>query len=90
MAHPPPSRKGGRGARFYYATQIAAQPPTLLLFVNDPQRIEKQYERYLLNRFRDSLPFGEVPIRLTYRARREKGPGAGSRGERRAGLAHEG
>jgi len=88
--HPPPGRKGGRAARFYYATQIAAQPPTLLLFVNDPKRIEQQYERYLLNRFRDSLPFGEVPIRLTYRARRERGPIAGTRVSRRAEIADEG
>lgn len=89
-AHPPPSRKGGRAARFYYATQIAERPPTLLLFVNDPRRVEQSYERYLTNRFRDTLPFGEVPIRLTYRARRESAPAGGWRRPRPAGSADEG
>lgn len=89
-AHTSPARKGGRSARFYYATQIAAQPPTLLLFVNDPKRVELSYERYLLNRFRDSLPFGEVPIRLTYRARRERAAVGRARSSRPAGTHNEG
>jgi GTP-binding protein len=89
-AHPSPARKGGRAARFYYATQIAAQPPTILLFVNDPKRVELSYERYLLNRFRDSLPFGEVPIRLSYRARRERAPVGRARSSRPAGSHNEG
>ncbi len=69
-AHTPSGKKGHKGPKFFYATQIAVQPPTILLFVNDPRRVTRDYERFLLNRFRENLPFGEVPIRLVYRARR--------------------
>ena len=31
---------------------------------------EGQYERYLLNRLREELPFSEVPIKLQFSARR--------------------
>ncbi|VAX39066.1 hypothetical protein MNBD_PLANCTO03-1808, partial [hydrothermal vent metagenome] len=30
------------------------------------------YERFLLNRFREALPFPEVPIQLVIRAKRQK------------------
>ncbi|MBN1844659.1 MAG: ribosome biogenesis GTPase Der [Sedimentisphaerales bacterium] len=57
--------------KIYYGTQVAAEPPTLLLFVNDPQAIDENYRRYLLNRLRERLPFGEVPIRLLIRHHRD-------------------
>ncbi len=72
-AHAPPSKKG-RQPKFFYATQIAVQPPTILLFVNNPDLVTLDYERFLLNRFRDHLPFAEVPIRLAYRRRRDRRP----------------
>ncbi len=70
-AHAPPS-KGGRPAKFLYATQISAEPPTLVIFVNDPKRVTVDYERYLLNQFHERLPFEEVPIRLIFRGRRRQ------------------
>ena len=45
------------------------QPPTIVLFVNDPMLISKPYQRYLLNKFRDDLEFSEVPIKLYLRRR---------------------
>ncbi len=67
---PPPMYKGRR-PKIYYATQVAVQPPTIVLFCNDPAAISKPYQRYLLTAFRDQLPFGEVPIKLYLRRRSE-------------------
>ncbi len=66
----PPPKRGKKKPKFFYATQIAVEPPTLVVFVNDPGSITLQYERFLMNRLRESLPFDEVPIRLMFRARR--------------------
>lgn len=66
-----PSRKRGQKApKIYYATQVSTAPPTLVLFVNDPKAIRTEYQRFLLNRLRDLLPFPEIPIRLVLRPRR--------------------
>ncbi len=66
----PAAKRGAKRPRIYYATQVAAQPPTIVMFVNDPQALTQDYQRYLLNRMRDGLPFHEVPIKLLLRARR--------------------
>jgi GTP-binding protein len=65
----PPPMSHGREPKIYYATQVAIQPPTLVLFTNDPKLIPKTYQRYLLNTFRDELSFDEVPIKLYLRRR---------------------
>lgn len=64
----PPS-KGGRPLRIYYATQAKTEPPTFVLFVNDPNLVHFSYERYLENRIREHYPFTGTPIRLVFRAR---------------------
>jgi len=63
----PPSGKHGQIIRLYYGTQVAVDPPTITLFVNDPVHVTADYARYLVNRFREMLPFAEVPIRLIFR-----------------------
>jgi hypothetical protein len=40
------------------------------MVVNKPELFTANYQRFLLNRFREELPFGEVPIRLLVRARK--------------------
>lgn len=69
-AHASPSTQGGRQLRIYYATQVRSDPPTFLLYVNDPQLAHFSYLRYLENRMRESYPFIGTPIRLVLRARR--------------------
>jgi GTPase len=67
----PPRPKHGTGpVKILYATQVAVCPPTIAAFVNDPSRVTRNFERFLLNRLRDRLPFREVPIRLLFRGRR--------------------
>jgi GTP-binding protein len=58
-----------RQPKIYYATQVGIQPPTIVLFTNDPKLISKTYQRYLLGKFRDELTFDEVPIKLYLRQR---------------------
>jgi GTP-binding protein len=65
----PPSVAQGRQPKLYYATQVSIQPPTIVIFSSNPQAITKQYQRFLLNRFRDELNFDEVPIKLYLRRR---------------------
>ncbi len=66
----PRPRQGTGEVKLLYATQVAVCPPTIVMFVNDPGRVTPGYERFLLNRMREILPFAEVPIRLVYRGRR--------------------
>ncbi len=77
-ANTPSSKRGHKAPKFFYATQIATGPPTILVFVNAASLVTATYERFLLNRFRESLPFEEIPIRLIFRSRRA--PEAAERG----------
>lgn len=72
--HPPPS-KIGRRPKIYYATQLAVRPPTVGLFVNDPSLFDHRYQRHLINRFRETLPYSEVPIKLIVRGKQRAGQG---------------
>ncbi len=66
--NPPPSHKG-RQLKVYYATQVAAKPPHIVLFVNDPELSHFSYERYLEHRLREAFGFAGTPIRISLRAR---------------------
>jgi len=68
-----PSPKLGKQAKVFYASQIEVHPPTIALVVNNRQAFVGQYERYLLNRLRDEMPFSEVPIRLIFSRRTRTG-----------------
>ena len=57
--------------KFYYATQIAVNPVTILMFVNRPELFEENYRRFMINRLRSLLPIEEVPIRLLARPHRK-------------------
>jgi len=71
MGETVPKPKHGTGAvKIYYATQVSTAPPTIIFFVNDPTRVTPAYERFLINRLRDRLPFPEVPLRLLFRSHR--------------------
>jgi hypothetical protein len=59
-----------RRPKIYFATQVATNPPTVVLFTNGPQLFDNTYQRYLLKHFRDRLPFHEVPIKLYLRAKK--------------------
>ncbi|MHC4293744.1 MAG: GTPase, partial [Planctomycetota bacterium] len=68
---PASSRKNVKGRpKIYYATQIATNPVTILMFVNNPKLFEEKYRRFLINRLRELLEIEEVPIRLLARKHR--------------------
>ena len=69
----PSPKRGAKPPKIYYATQVSVRPPTVVCFVNDPALIKADYQRFLINRFRDILPFSEIPIRLFFRARNRRG-----------------
>jgi GTP-binding protein len=73
-AHPPASREN-RTPRIYYATQVDVAPPTIVLFVNSARLFDATYQRYLLNVFREKLPFRDIPIKLYLRSRKQEEPG---------------
>jgi len=56
--------------KIYYATQVAVNPITILMFVNKPELFEENYRRFIVNRLRYILPIDEVPIRLFARKHR--------------------
>jgi GTP-binding protein len=66
----PRPKRGTGPVKIYYATQVAVRPPTIAVFVNDASRVTPVFERFLLRRLRDHLPFAEVPIRLLFRGKR--------------------
>ncbi|MHC4581825.1 MAG: ribosome biogenesis GTPase Der, partial [Planctomycetota bacterium] len=69
------AKRSSRGwPKIYYATQIAVNPVTILMFVNEPELFEENYLRFVVNRLRSMLPIEEVPIRLLTRRHRQKGP----------------
>jgi len=65
----PPVRVRGN-PKIYYGTQTDINPPTLMLFVNDPRMFRSGFRRFLENRLREELPFREIPLRVVYRRRR--------------------
>lgn len=67
--HPAPSR-AGKQLRIYYGTQVRSDPPTFLLYVNDPKLAHFTYLRFLENRLREAYGFVGTPIRLVLRPRR--------------------
>lgn len=58
--------------KFYYATQIGANPVTILMFVNNPSLFDESHQRYMVGRLRSLLPIPEVPIRLLARSHRKR------------------
>jgi len=66
--HPPVYR--GKPIKFYYMTQTGTAPQRLRIFTNYPMGVPMAYRRYLINRFREALDIGEVPLRVSFRSRR--------------------
>jgi len=70
-AEHPPASPGRRRVRIMYATQRGVAPPTFVLFTNVATEFHFSYERYLVNRLRETYGLEGTPIRLQIR-RREK------------------
>jgi GTP-binding protein len=67
-AHPSPSH-AGRSMRMYYGTQVRNDPPTFMIYVNEPKLAHFSYVRYLENQFRKEYHFLGTPIRFVFKPR---------------------
>jgi GTP-binding protein len=70
VAHPPTS-PGRKEVRILYAAQTGVEPPTFVFFTNVATEFHFSYERFLMNRLRESFGLMGTPIRIHVR-RREK------------------
>jgi GTP-binding protein len=66
VTNPAPARNGKR-FRIYYATQVAAQPPTFVLSCNDPKLMHFSYQRFIENSLRNAFDFEGTPIHIIAR-----------------------
>lgn len=64
-----PDFNGGR-VKIMYASQVATAPPTIVLFVNNPEFMHFSYLRYIENRLRETFNFEGTPINLQLRMRK--------------------
>jgi GTP-binding protein len=64
-----PTSRSGRSLHIYYGTQVRSDPPTFLLFCNDPKLGHFSYIRFLENTFRKAYPFSGTPIRFVLKGR---------------------
>ncbi|MBO5395169.1 MAG: ribosome biogenesis GTPase Der [Clostridia bacterium] len=71
LNHEPPSHNGKR-VKIRYITQASTNPPTFVLFVNDPKLINFSYKRYLENRFRERIDFSGSPIEFVIKGKGEE------------------
>ncbi len=65
-----PSNNTGQTLKIYYATQVRSDPPTFMLYVNDPKLSHFSYMRFLENRLRLEYKFVGTPVRIVMKPRR--------------------
>ena len=74
----PPVRRG-KTVRILYGNQVAVEPPTFVLFTNEPDGVTDSYRRYIESGMREAWEFEGVPLRFIYRLdagrRRERAEG---------------
>lgn len=61
-----------RPLKVKYITQAGIRPPTFVLFTNSSKPLHFSYERYLINRLRETFDFFATPIRIKQRGRQSK------------------
>ena len=69
--HAAPAR-AGRQLKIFYGTQVRSDPPTFMIYVNDPKLMHFSYRRFLDNRLREEYGFLGTPIRLVVKGRRDE------------------
>ncbi|ASW63736.1 ribosome biogenesis GTPase Der [Lactobacillus delbrueckii subsp. lactis] len=66
---PAPMVKGKR-LRVYYMTQVKTNPPTFVVFCNDPELMHFSYQRFLINQLWENFDFTGTPIKILPRKRK--------------------
>jgi GTP-binding protein len=65
----PPASPGKKHVRILYAAQTSIKPPTFVFFTNVATTFHFSYERFLVNRLRESFGLSGTPIRVQVRRR---------------------
>ena len=65
----PPASPGRKQVRILYAAQTGVAPPTFVFFTNVATQFHFSYERFLVNRLRESFGLLGTPIRVQVRKR---------------------
>jgi GTP-binding protein len=68
----PPNFKG-RALKLFYTTQVDVSPPTFIFSINNAGYVTRAYEQYLRNRIKEDLGLSEVPVRLIFKSRGQRG-----------------
>ena len=63
----PPASPGRRQVRILYAAQTSVEPPTFVFFTNVATEFHFSYERFLVNRLRESFGLLGTPVRVHVR-----------------------
>jgi len=81
---PPPAGAAGRHIKLYFATQANVRPPTFFISTNHPTDVGFAYRRFLANQLRKAYGFEGTPLRLVFRAHRQKRGAEAAKGARKA------
>ena len=65
----PPASPGRREVRILYAAQVGVAPPEFVFFTNVATTFHFSYERFLMNKLRESFGLEGTPIRIQVRRR---------------------
>lgn len=68
--HAPTSRTGN-ALKMYYGTQVRTDPPTFMIYCNNPKLAHFTYLRFLENQIRKEFPFTGTPIRIVLKPRHD-------------------
>jgi GTP-binding protein len=68
--HAPTSRTGNP-LKMYYGTQVRSDPPTFMIYCNNPKLAHFSYLRFLENQIRKEFPFTGTPIHLVLKPRHD-------------------
>lgn len=59
-----PLTQKGKSFKVKYATMTSVRPPTIMLFVNDPDMFHFSYQRYLENQIRKVYGYEGTPVKI--------------------------
>lgn len=67
--NPTPEFNHGR-LKISFANQVGTNPPTFVMFCNNPEFAHFSYTRYLENKLREAYDFSGTPINIVYRMKK--------------------
>ena len=67
---PPPTNGTNRQGKIYYCTQVSEKPPSISIFVNDPDLFVISYRKYISSQLRSSLGLKGTSIRVFWTKRK--------------------